>query len=192
MRQKQRRRNVDWAALRELIAQGVTMRELAKTFDIPYRTLAARSYRERWNVMAIRANLPPRSKTDRKDAKRTENAHTDAIRNGTLLPLVKLANFYQGADVALLRTEHSKFLAFAHAAMKFLDSNDPKSSSTHPTINLQLLAVRPAELTLAQSLGAPGVAPKIRETESQSVDQGTTHEGNPISPATDSAKPAAD
>jgi hypothetical protein len=175
---KRNLRNVDWQALRDLIAKGMTLKQLATTFDIPYRTLVSRSYRERWNVMAIRANLPPRSKTERKDM-HSDDLRLEAIKNGVTLPLVKLANFYQSADVELLRNDSTRFMAFVSASLKLLSLNGAKQAEGNtPVVNLTLLAARPAELAAAQV--------REVETDSQSGDVSSQSRGE----AQQSAKPS--
>jgi len=99
--------------------------------------------------MAIRANLPPRSKTERKDSQ--PHAQLAALQTGVMLPLVKLANFYQSADVALLRNDSARFMAFVNAALKVIQLNDAKQAESSPTINLTVLAARPMELAQAQT-----------------------------------------
>jgi hypothetical protein len=143
--------HVDWRALRELIAKGMTLKELAKMSGISYRTLCSRSHRERWNVMAIRANLPTRSMTERKDLV-GKDLRMEALKNGVTVPLVKLANFYQSADLQLLRNDSARFMAFVNAALKVLSWNDAKQAEVkNPVINLNVLAARPAELAAAQA-----------------------------------------
>jgi hypothetical protein len=132
-------KHVDWQALRDLIAKGATLKDLASAFDIPYRTLVARSYRERWNVAAIRANLPIRSdKNGRKDS--NQGAHLNAIRNGVILPMAKLANFWQAADVDTLRSENQRFMSFCSVAIKLLNGNEPDQRQAVASVNLTLLA----------------------------------------------------
>lgn len=137
-------KHVDWQALRQLIAKGVSLKQLSTTFDIKYQTLLSRSYRERWNVAAIRANLPPKSRAEiqRKDS--CPDARLLALRNGVTLPLVKLANFYQSADVDLLRKDSTRFMAFVHASLKLLSLNDAKQAEGNTKqLNLAVLALKP-------------------------------------------------
>lgn len=165
-------KHVNWQSLRELIAHGATLEQLAKQFDIPYRTLASRSYRERWNVHALRANLPPQSKTRRKDH---DPNQLKIVRNGVLLPLVKLASYYSALDVQSLRSEQAQFLQFANTALKVLQSNDPKHAGPNASINLALLSVRPS----VPALGASEVQPLQVVQDEQSKPESTT-KGNPV------------
>src|SRR5215475_889731 len=177
-------KHIDWQSLRDLIQKGASLKQLASTFDIPYRTLVSRSYRERWNVMAIRANLPPRSKTERKDSR--PDVRLTALRNGVTLPLVKLANFYQSADVALLRKESTKFLAFVHASLKLLSLEDAKQAeAADKTVNLALLALRPSAPDQAREIQLG----EISSTDSASSEAEKPPEGNAIREAKDLPDP---
>lgn len=180
--------HINWTQLRELIAQGASMRELAKTFGINYYTLAGRSYRERWNVMAIRANLPPRSKAEKHRKDSSPDLRINAVKNGVTLPLVKLANYYQSANVETLLSDSTKFFAFVHAALKFLSFNDNRSgNSQHPTVNLQLLAMSPNAWKPREIPAAPVNQPieeQSQKTDSVSVTdpaQVTENQGTPNS-----------
>src|SRR5215475_11530118 len=152
--------HVDWGAIRDLCKNGVTLREISKLFEIPYRTLACRSHREGWNVMALRngLNLPKRTSKEHK-ALRTHALQirdnlpeiATEIRSNFASALLKLSRFYRDSDVSLLRKDSRQILQNVYAASKLLGFNDGKSVESTPTINLTVLGARPAELVACQA-----------------------------------------
>lgn len=148
---KRKYAHVDWVAIRQLVQQGLTLKQISEATGIKRNTLMARSTREHWNVMAIRAGLRLPRDSSRAIPEPRPDAHLVAIKNGITLPLVKLARFYQNADLDLLRNDTAKFIAFVNASLKLLSLDDPKlSDRSKTTVNLQVLASIPASPVPAQ------------------------------------------
>jgi hypothetical protein len=180
--------HVDWKSLRDLIAQGSTLKELSKAFDIPYRTLQDKSYREQWNVAAIHANLPRRTPQQQAALEQAARQVPDLlpeqaqrIKNNFTSALLKASEFYKNADSDLLRKDSRQVLQFIYAASKLLGWNDPKSASGQtPTFNLQLLA-QPAQLAVSVAREVVTDSASVAEKPQVADNQGTPAKVQPDS-----------
>jgi hypothetical protein len=162
---------------------------LSKTFDVPYRTLISRSYRERWNVAGIKHGLPRRTKEQQSQleqvARETHAMLPEFAReihaNFTQV-LLRVSRSYKDCSIDSLKKDSRQVLQFVYAASKLLGWNDVRSPNQSPTVNLQLLAIKPEALKFANAkliAGASEAVPIESKTESPSVDQGTTYLGTP-------------
>jgi hypothetical protein len=180
--------HIDWKALRDLITQGATLREISKVYNIPYQTLACRSYRERWNVAAMQKNLSfPRGRSkNQKDLINQAAQHPvdhlptlyREIRSNFGSVLLRLSQFYYQAPIDTLRKDSRQILQNIYAASKLLADNEARSANQQfPTVNLQLLTVKPQALQFAASVDVPiETAPK---TESASASPEQPSPGTP-------------
>ena len=177
--------HVNWATVRALAQQGVSLADLAKQFDVNYHAMLKRSYRERWGVAAIRANLPPASPEIRAQLRQAADEASKQLAiygaSARLNAAKTLAEYFEyyakrkATKPPLSRKDAQNYAVLLKTSCLFFGWNGAKQGEgTNPVINLNVLAARPAELAAAQ----------VREvvTDSQSSDLPSSSEAvRPVS-----------